>query len=131
LTGLSLAQAYLARGFTTLRDLGTMDPGWPTVDLRNAINAGLVPGPRLIVAGHLIGSTGSHADVGGMYPPRWALPVADPANGPAQIRARVRTEHNYGSDWIQTANAGGYYSSGGTDAPMDVKPLRAVFRVGR
>jgi len=95
-----------------------MDPGWPTVDLRNAINAGLVPGPRLIVAGHLIGPTGSHANVGGMYPPRWALHVCDPAPGPAQIRARVRTEHKYGSDWIKTANAGGYYSAGDDPAPM-------------
>ncbi len=112
LTGLGLAQGYLARGFTTLRDLGSMDPQWPTIDLRNAIDAGTVPGPRLIVAGHLIGSTGSHADVGGMYPPRWHLRPADPADGPAQVRTRVRTEHKYGSDWIKTANAGGYYSAG-------------------
>ena len=118
LTGLSLAQAYLARGFTTLRDLGSMDPAWPTVDLRNAIDAGTVPGPRLVVAGHLIGSTGSHADIGGMYPPRWHLPVAEPADGPAQIRARVRTEHKYGSDWVKTANAGGYYSSGDDPAQL-------------
>lgn len=65
LTGSGLAQACLLRGFTTLRDLGSMDPTWPTVDLRNAIDAGLVDGPRLLVAGHLIRSTGSHADIGG------------------------------------------------------------------
>lgn len=112
LTGLGLAQRYLGYGFTTLRDLGTMDPEWPTVDLRNAIAAGTVPGPRLVVAGHLIGATGSHADIGGMYAPRWHLPVADPADSPTQVRARVRTEHKYGSDWIKTANAGGYFSSG-------------------
>lgn len=112
LAGLGLAQRYLAHGFTTLRDLGSMDPQWPTMDLRDAIAAGMVPGPRLIVAGHLIGATGSHADVGGFYPSRWHLPVAEPADGTAQVRTRVRTEHKYGSDWIKTANAGGYYSSG-------------------
>ena len=70
------------------------------------------------MAGHLIGSTGSHADVGGVYPPRWHLPVAEPADGPAQIGARVRTEHKYGSDWVKTANAGGYYSSGADPAQL-------------
>jgi len=82
------------------------------VDLRNAIAAGTLPGPRLVVAGHLIGAPGSHADIGGMYAPRWHLPVADPADGPMQVRTRVRTEHKYGSDWLKTANAGGYFSAG-------------------
>ena len=53
LKGLSLAREYMSYGFTTLRDLGSADPEWPTVDLRNAINAGFVAGPRLIVAAHL------------------------------------------------------------------------------
>jgi imidazolonepropionase-like amidohydrolase len=118
LTGLGLAQAYLSRGFTTLRDLGSMDPAWPTLDLRNAIDAGLVDGPRLLVAGHLIGSTGSHADIGGMYPSRWHFQPTQPADGPAEVRARVRTEHKYGSDWIKTANAGGYYSTGDDPARL-------------
>jgi cytosine/adenosine deaminase-related metal-dependent hydrolase len=45
LKGLSIAREYLRYGFTTLRDLGSMDPKFPTVDLRNALNAGLVWGP--------------------------------------------------------------------------------------
>jgi hypothetical protein len=48
-----LAREYMSYGFTTLRDLGTADPEWPTVDLRNAINGGFVEGPRLIVAAGL------------------------------------------------------------------------------
>ncbi|MHB8218908.1 MAG: metal-dependent hydrolase family protein [Acidimicrobiales bacterium] len=112
LVGLRLANDYLDRGFTTLRDLGSADPEWPTVDLRNAIAAGTVEGPRLIVAAHLIGSTGSHADVDSLYPPRWHLPVSDPADGPDAIRRRVRREHKYGSDWIKTTNTGGYFSPG-------------------
>lgn len=112
LVGLRLANDYLDQGFTTLRDLGSADPEWPTIDLRSAIAAGTVAGPRLVVAAHLIGSTGSHADVGSLYPPRWHLPVSDPADGPAAIRRRVRREHKYGSDWIKTTNTGGYFSPG-------------------
>jgi imidazolonepropionase-like amidohydrolase len=115
LTGLSLARRYMARGFTTLRDLGTMDPEWPTVDLRNAINDGLVVGPRLVVAGHLIGSTGSHADLGGLYPSRWGLRLIEPADGVAKVREQVRREHKHGVDWIKTANAGSYFDV--TDDP--------------
>ena len=40
-------------GFTTLRDLGSADPDWPTVDLRTALDAGFVDGPRLVVAAHI------------------------------------------------------------------------------
>ncbi len=109
LTALSLAQAYMARGFTTLRDLGSMDPEWPTVDLRDAIDEGRVWGPRLVVAGHLIGSTGSHPDVGGLYPSRWHLQPTIPADEVAQVRSLVRREHKYGADWIKTANAGSYF----------------------
>ncbi len=50
LKGLNLAQECMSYGFTTLRDLGSMDPQFPTVDLRNALKAGLVNGPRLVVA---------------------------------------------------------------------------------
>lgn len=46
LKGMSLAREYMRYGFTTLRDLGSADPDWPTIDLRNAINAGIVQGPR-------------------------------------------------------------------------------------
>lgn len=49
-------------GFTTMRDMGTFDPEWPGLDLRNAIDAGLLVGPRLIVAGHMISASGGHAD---------------------------------------------------------------------
>ena len=73
LTGLHLAQQYMRYGFTTLRDMGTLDPEWPTINLRDTIDAGLVHGPRLIVAAHMISATGGHADMQGMYPCRCHL----------------------------------------------------------
>ena len=115
LTGLGLARRYMEQGFTTLRDVGTMDPEWPTVDLRNAIDDGLVRGPRLLVAGHLIGSTGSHGDLGGLYPSRWDLEPTQPADGVAQVRAQVRRENKHGVDWVKTVNAGSYFDV--TDDP--------------
>ncbi len=112
LKGLSLAREYLSYGFTTLRDLGSMDPEFPTVDLRNAIDAGLVQGPRLIVAAHIISASAGHGDLSGFYASRWDLPVSAIGDGTAEIRRLVRREHAYGSDWIKTANAGGYFSVG-------------------
>lgn len=112
LKGLSLAREYLDYGFTTLRDLGSMDPEFPTVDLRNALDAGLVQGPRLIVAGHIISASAGHGDLRGFYASRWDLPVSAIADGTPEIQRLVRREHAYGSDWIKTANAGGYFSVG-------------------
>jgi imidazolonepropionase-like amidohydrolase len=112
LKGLGLAREYLGYGFTTLRDLGSMDPEFPTVDLRNAIDAGLVQGPRLIVAPHVISASAGHGDVRGFYGSRWDLPLSAIADGSAEIRRMVRREHTYGADWIKTANAGGYFSPG-------------------
>lgn len=112
LKGLSLALEYLDFGFTTLRDLGTMDPEFPTVDLRNAINTGLVVGPRLVVAGHVISATAGHGDLRSFYGSRWNLPVSTIADGIEEIRRVVRREHAFGCDWIKTANAGGYFSVG-------------------
>jgi len=56
------ARATLMAGFTTVRDLGSSD--FVDVGLRNAINAGIVPGPRMIVSVHALGATGGHCDEG-------------------------------------------------------------------
>jgi imidazolonepropionase-like amidohydrolase len=112
LKGLSLAREYMSYGFTTLRDLGSADPDWPTIDLRNAINAGFVKGPRLVVAAHILSAGAGHGDLRGFYDPRWNLPVSAMADDPGSIRALVRREHTFGSDWIKTTNTGGYFSAG-------------------
>jgi imidazolonepropionase-like amidohydrolase len=112
LDGLGLAQRYLDDGFTTVRDLGTMDPGFPTVDLRDALAAGVLQGPRLVVAGHVLSATAGHGDLSSFYAPRWDLPVSALADGVARVRQLVRREHAGRADWIKTANAGGYFSAG-------------------
>jgi imidazolonepropionase-like amidohydrolase len=118
LTGLHLAQQYMRYGFTTLRDMGTLDPDWPTLNLRDAINAGLVHGPRLIVAAHMLSATGGHGDIQGMFPCRCHLGLSKVADSRAKIRELVRMEHAFGGDWIKTMNTGGYMSAG--DDPAKV-----------
>lgn len=112
LKGLSLAREYMGYGFTTLRDLGSVDPEWPTIDLRDAIGAGLLDGPSLFVAAHILSASAGHGDLRGFYASRWDLPVSALADDLGSIRALVRREHAYGSDWIKTANTGGYFSPG-------------------
>jgi imidazolonepropionase-like amidohydrolase len=118
LTGLHLAQRYMRHGFTTLRVMGALDPDWPTINLRDALDKGIVQGPRLIVAAHMISATAGHADMQGMFPCRCHLGLSKVADSPAQIRELVRAEHAFGSDWIKTMNTGGYMSFG--DDPAKV-----------
>lgn len=112
LKGLNIAREYMNYGFTSLRDLGCVDPEWPTIDLRNALNSGLVDGPRLFVAGHILSASAGHGDLRGFYASRWSLPVSSIADDSGGIRALVRREHTFGSDWIKTTNTGGYFSPG-------------------
>ena len=118
LKGLSLAREYMQYGFTSLRDLGSVDPEWPTVDLRNALRAGLVDGPRLFVAAHILSASAGHGDLRGFYAGRWNLPVSTLADDTGSIRALVRRERTFGSDWIKTANTGGYFSPGDDPARL-------------
>jgi imidazolonepropionase-like amidohydrolase len=99
-------------GFMTLRDMGTLDPDWPTVNLGDAIDGGLVHGTRLIVAAHMISATGGHADMQGAFPYRCHLGLSKFADSLGKIRELVRAEHAFGGDWIKTMNTGGYMSFG-------------------
>lgn len=118
LKGLSLAREYMRYGFTTLRDLGTADPEWPTIDLRNALRSGIVEGPRLIVAAHIISASAGHGDLRSFYNSRWNLPVSAIADDVGTIKALVRREHTFGGDWIKTTNTGGYFSAGDDPARL-------------
>jgi imidazolonepropionase-like amidohydrolase len=99
-------------GFTTLRDMGTLDPEWPTINLRDAIDNGIARGPRLIVAAHMISATAGHGDMQGMFPCRCHMGLSRVADSPAKIRELVRMEHAFGGNWIKTMNTGGYMSAG-------------------
>ncbi len=112
LAGLHYAQQYMRYGFTTLRDMGTLDPEWPTCNLRDSIDSGMTRGPRLIVAPHMISATAGHGDMQGMFPCRCHMGLSRVADSPAKIRELVRTEHAFSANWIKTMNTGGYMSAG-------------------
>ena len=106
------ARVTLLAGITTVRDVGSSD--FLDVGLRNAIAAGDVPGPRMLVTVHALGSTGGHCDYQDGYREglfgRESGPLDGVINGPDQARYAVRLDHKYGADMIKVCASGGVLS---------------------
>lgn len=114
------ARMTLEAGFTTVREVGA--PDFVDVALRNAINAGLAEGPRMLVAGHALGSTGGHCDAS-PFPPGRVNPAGTlegVCNGAEQCRLAVREQMKYGADLIKICASGGVLSEAD---PVDVPQL--------
>ena len=98
--GVIAAKRTLEAGFTTLRDLGTEGAAYADVALRDAINLGIIPGPRVFAATRAIVATGCYGPSG--FDPRWDLPKgAQVADGPVEVRKVVRQQIAAGADWIK------------------------------
>jgi len=96
------ARHDLEAGFTTIRDLETLGAEYSDVDLRNAINVGLVPGPRMQVATNGIAATGGYYPAGMHYPFGFSVPhTIDVVNSPDEARKAVREQVMYGADLIK------------------------------
>ena len=106
------ARKTVLAGFTTVRDLGSSD--FIDVGLRNSINAGYVPGPRMLVSVHALGSTGGHCDGGAGFRHdvfgRETGPEDGVINSADQARYAVRFNIKYGADVIKTCASGGVLS---------------------
>lgn len=105
------ARLTLLAGFTTCRDMG---PTWPYVDieLRKAIDQGAVPGPRLLVAGAYVSSTGGAGDAR-QFSPYVDVPLANYlADGPDEVTKAVRTHLKQGADFIKILATGAVLSKG-------------------
>jgi imidazolonepropionase-like amidohydrolase len=90
----------LAAGFTTLRDLGTEGAAYDDVGLKQAVEEGILPGPRLLVATRAIVATGSYGPKG--FDPEWSVPLgAEPADGVDALVRVVRDQIGKGADWIK------------------------------
>jgi imidazolonepropionase-like amidohydrolase len=109
LKGARNARVTLEAGFTTVRNVGAS--GYTDVALRDAINDGDVPGPRVLVSGPPMGITGGHCDENLLSPEyHWsALGVAD---GVDAVRHKVRENIKYGADLIKICATGGVMSKG-------------------
>ena len=92
-------RATVMAGFTTIRDLGTEGAGYADAELKQAVTAGIVPGPRMLVATRAIVATGSYGPKGFSFD--WRVPQgAEEADGDSLIRV-VRDQVGHGADWIK------------------------------
>ncbi len=109
------AKKTLDAGFTTVRDVGSLP--FLAVDLRNSINEGYIPGPRVVASGPGISITGGHGDLNNytpqtrvmMFPEERDFQIADGAD---QIRHVIRAQEKYGVDVIKVLATGGVLSRG-------------------
>jgi imidazolonepropionase-like amidohydrolase len=90
----------LQAGFTTIRDLGTEGAGYADVGLKQAVEQGIIPGPRMIVVTRAIVATGSYGPKG--YASEWRVPQgAEEADGVDSLTRVVRDQIGHGADWIK------------------------------
>ncbi len=102
------AKRTLDAGFTTVRNVGAGE--FIDVALRNAINEGAIPGPRMLVSTMPLSATGGHGDVNGMSPYLRFDSFSGIANGVDQIREKIRFEVKYGADLIKVLASAGVLS---------------------
>jgi imidazolonepropionase-like amidohydrolase len=93
-------KATLMAGFTTVRDLGTEGAGYADVELKQAVNQGIVPGPRVLASTRAIVATGSYAPKG--FALEWRVPQgAEEADGVDSLVRTVRDQIGHGADWVK------------------------------
>jgi imidazolonepropionase-like amidohydrolase len=109
LTGARNALRTLNAGFTTVRNVGA--EGYADIGLRDAINAGDVPGPRISASGPALGITGGHCD-DTMHAPEYKLQAEGVADGVDEVLKRTRQVIKYGADVIKICATGGVLSFG-------------------
>jgi imidazolonepropionase-like amidohydrolase len=100
------AKADLMAGFTAERDMGTEGAGSADSSIRNAINQGIIPGPRLRVSGNAIDLLGGHEDANRYNPAQHVLSNADYANDAEQLVEVMREQHKEGSDFAKIYQTG-------------------------
>jgi imidazolonepropionase-like amidohydrolase len=107
--GVVNAETTLMAGFTTIRNVGASD--YADVALRNAINAGEIPGPRMAVSGPSLGITGGHCDNNSLNA-SFEERSDGVADGPWEVRSMVRKNVKYGVDLTKFCATGGVFSKG-------------------
>jgi imidazolonepropionase-like amidohydrolase len=107
--GVVNALAMVQTGFTTVRNVGS--DRYNDVALKQAIDEGLIEGPRIVPAAYAIGSSGGHCD-STYFPPSMAQKSIGVGDGPEQLRQRVREQRKYGAEVIKICATGGVFSRG-------------------
>jgi imidazolonepropionase-like amidohydrolase len=119
------ARNALSAGFTTLRDLGTEGAGYADVGLKQAIDQGIIPGPRLYVTTKAIVATGSYAPRG--FAPEFHIPQgAEEADGADALRRVVRDQIGRGADWVKVYADSPWGPSGDAKPTFTVEELKLI-----
>jgi imidazolonepropionase-like amidohydrolase len=105
--GVANAKKTLEAGFTTVRNVGSGN--YDDVAIKQGVDQGIVPGPRIVPATYAIGATGGHCDATEL-PPSISVPKPAVANGADEIRATVRKLRKYGAEVIKFCGTGGVLS---------------------
>jgi imidazolonepropionase-like amidohydrolase len=100
------ARDDLMAGFTAERDMGTEGAGSADTAVRDAINKGLIPGPRLRISGNALDILGGHEDANHFNPAQQVLSNATYANSADEIVAAIRQQHKQGSDFVKMYETG-------------------------
>ncbi|MET3469794.1 imidazolonepropionase-like amidohydrolase [Novosphingobium sp. 1529] len=123
--GVANARKTVEAGFTTVRNVGSAN--YDDVALKQGIELGYVPGPRIVPATYALGATGGHCD-STEFPPSITVPSPQIANTPEEFRALVRKVRKYGAEVIKICATGGVFSK--TDSvgaqQMSFDELKAV-----
>ena len=119
------AKKTLSAGFTTIRDLGTEGAGYADVGLKQAIDQGIVPGPRMLVVTRAIVATGSYAPKG--FAPSFRVPQgAEEADGIDSLTRVVRDQIGHGADWIKVYADYPWGPSGEARPTFSVEELKRI-----
>jgi imidazolonepropionase-like amidohydrolase len=120
----------LLAGFTTIRDLGTEGAGYADVGLKQAVQQGIIPGPRMIVVTRGIVATGSYGPKG--YVSEWSVPQgAEEADGVDGLTRVVREQIGKGADWIKVYADYRWGSGGTAHATFTLDELKLAVEVAR
>ena len=111
LRGVRNAEKVLLSGFTTIRDPGGGDVNYANFSVRDAVNRGWFPGPRIVAAGRFLSITGGHGD-NNSVPPEHETQRENIVNGVEEMRKAVRRDVKFGADWIKIYATGGFFSAG-------------------
>src|SRR2546427_3079205 len=120
----------LLAGFTTIRDLGTEGAGYADVGLKQAVNQGIIPGPRMVVATRAIVATGSYGPKG--YAAEWSVPQgAEEADGSDSLTRVVREQIGKGADWVKVYADYRWGAGGLAHATFTLEELKLAVEVAK
>jgi imidazolonepropionase-like amidohydrolase len=123
-------RSELLAGFTTIRDLGTEGAGYADVGLKQAVQQGIIPGPRMLVATRAIVATGSYGPKG--YASEWNVPQgAEEADGVDGLTRVVREQIGKGADWVKVYADYRWGAGGLAHATFTLEELKLAVEVAK